>query len=231
MTKQDLLFGEDVSLQPSERKLLFESARLPIQCWLERLPCGTGVERFSGAQWEEILLIQGALSCNQNVYEDIYLCLTPEQPVPPFCAGNTGAELLRVFSGSEPEDNNGPGAVAQGKPQVEVVDFRLLSWNEIPARRPNDPGARIAELSTNASRTRSTSLMDCRPGWILHDHDHPSDVLTFCIRGGGILGIEDETIDYEAGHLVAIPAGVRHRFETGNEGALLTVFVFEPFLE
>jgi quercetin dioxygenase-like cupin family protein len=176
-------------------------------------------------------LIQGALGCNQNVYEHIYFCLTPGQPVPPFCAGNTGAELLRVFSGSAPENNNDPGAVAQGKPPVEVMDFRLLGWNEIPARRPHDPGARIAELSTNASRTRCTSLMDCRPGWILHDHDHPSDVLTFCIRGGGILGIADETIDYEAGHLVAIPAGVRHRFETGNEGALLAVFVFEPFLE
>ncbi len=91
------------------------------------------------------------------------------------------------------------GAAPHGKPPVEVVDFGMLAWNEIPARRANDPGARIAELSTNASRTRITSLMDCRPGWKLDDHDHPSDVLTFCIRGGGILGIEDETTVYEAG--------------------------------
>ena len=209
---------------------MFESAQLPIQCWLEHLACGTGLERFSGEQWEEILLIQGDLDCNQNVYRDIYLCLTPEQSVPPFCAGNAGAVLLRMFFGSAPGNSNGQGAVAQGKPPVEVVDFGLLAWNEIPARRANDPGARIAELSTNASRTRITSLMDCRPGWILDDHDHPSDVLTFCIRGGGILGIEDETTAYEAGHLVTIPAGMRHRFETGNEGALLAVFVFEPFL-
>ena len=72
--------------------------------------------------------------------------------------------------------------------------------------------------------------MECRPGWILDDHDHPSDVLTFCIRGGGILGIEDESKVYEAGDLIAVPAGTRHRFETGNEGAFLAVFVFEPFL-
>ena len=228
--KPDLLFGRNVLLQPSERKLLFESAQLPVRCWLEHVPCGTRLERFSEEDWEEILLIQGDLNCNQNAYTDLYLCLTPGQSAPPFCTGNAGAVLLRMSFGSAQEKSNGQGTAAQGKPPVEVVDLGFLAWNEIPPRRTNDPGARIAELSTNASRTRITSLMECRPGWILDDHDHPSDVLTFCIRGGGILGIEDETAAYEAGSLVTIPAGRRHRFQTGNEGALLAVFVFEPFL-
>jgi len=190
--------------------------------------CGTRLERFSEEHWEEIFLIQGDLDCKQSVYGDIYLCLTPGQSAPPFCAGNTGAVLLRMlFDGA---NGSSHCAVAHGKPPLEIVDFGSLAWDEIPARRANDPGARIAELSTNATRTRITSLMDCRPGWILDEHDHPSDVLTFCIRGGGILGIEKETNAYEAGHLVTIPAGMRHRFETGNEGALLAVFVLEPFL-
>jgi len=228
--KPNLLFGSDLSLQPSQSKLLFESAQLPIQCWLAHLACGTGLERSSAKQGEEIFLIQGDLNCNQKVYTDIYLCLTPEQFAPPFCAGSAGAVLLRMSFGSTRGNNSGQGAVAQGKPPVEVRDFGLLPWNEIPARRANDPGARIAELSTNASRTRITSLMDCRPGWILDAHDHPSDVLTFCVRGGGILGIEEETTGYEAGHLVTIPAGMQHRFQTGNQGAFLLVFVVEPFL-
>jgi quercetin dioxygenase-like cupin family protein len=217
-------------LQPSQKGLLFESVQPQIQCWVERLTWGTSLERFSGEQWEEILLIQGHLECNQNVYTDVYLCLTPGQSAPAFSAGNAAAVMFRTFSGSAPGSNDGQDAVAQGKPPVVVADFGLLPWNEIPARRADDPGARIAELSTNASRTRITSLMDCRPGWILDEHDHPSDVLTFCVRGGGILGIEQETTAYEAGQLVAIPAGIRHRFHTGNEGALLAVFVFEPFL-
>ena len=171
-----------------------------------------------------------SLDYNQNAYRDIYLCLTPDQSAPPFCAGNVGAVLLRMSFGSAQENEQRSRGAAQGKPPVEVVDLGLLAWNEIPPRRTNDPGARIAELSTNASRTQITSLMECRPGWILDDHDHPSDVLTFCIRGGGILGIEDETAAYEAGSLVTIPAGMRHRFQTGNQGALLAVFVFEPFL-
>jgi quercetin dioxygenase-like cupin family protein len=229
MTKPDLQLSRSFSLQPSHRRLLFESSQFPIQCWLEHLASGSGLERFSVEQWEEILLIQGDLDYNHNVHRDIYVCLTPDQSLPAFYVGNAGATLFRVFFGSATETNC-QGSDAQGKPPIEVLDFGLLAWNEIPARRVNDPGARIAELSTNASRTRITSLMDCRPGWILHDHDHPSDVLTFCVRGGGILGIEDQSTEYEAGHLAKIPAGVRHRFETGAEGALLAVFVFEPFL-
>jgi quercetin dioxygenase-like cupin family protein len=227
MTKPNLQLARGFSLQPSQRQLLFESTQFSIQCWLEHLPGGSGLERFSAEQWEEILLIQGDLHYNHNVHRDIYVCLTPKQSLPAFYAGNAGAALFRTFFGSAAETNNCQGS---GKPPIEVLDFGLLAWNEIPARRVNDPGARVAELSTNPSRTRITSLMDCRPGWILHDHDHPSDVLTFCVRGGGILGIEDQAIAYEAGHLVKIPAGVRHRFETGAEGALLAVFVFEPFL-
>jgi len=226
--KPDLLPGSVVSLQPCQKQLSFESAQLPVQCWLEHLACGRRLERFSGEHWEEILLIQGHLDCNQNVYGNIYFCLTPGQPAPPFCAGNAGAALLRMFFGSAPGNAN--GAATHSKRPVEVVDFAMLAWNEIPARRPNDPGALIAELSTNTPRTRIASLMGCRPGWRLDDHDHPSDVLTFCIRGGGILGIGDDTTTYEARHLVTIPAGMPHRFQTGNGGALLAVFVFEPFL-
>jgi quercetin dioxygenase-like cupin family protein len=227
MTKPDLQLAGGFSPQAYQRKLLFESTQFRIQCWLEHLPDGSGLARFSAEQSEEILLIQGDLDYNHNVHRDLYLCLTPEQSLPVLYAGNAGAALFRMCFGSATEANNCQGSA---KPPIEALDFGLLAWNEIPARRANDPGARIAELSTNASRTRITSLMDCRPGWILHDHDHPSDVLTFCVRGGGVLGIEDQSTDYHAGHLVKIPAGVRHRFETGVEGALLAVFVFEPFL-
>jgi len=229
MTKPDLQLSRGFSLQPSQRKLLFESTQFPIQCWLEHLPVGWGLERFSAEQWEEILLIQGDLDYNHKVHRDIYVCLTPDQSMPAFHAGNAGATLFRLLFGSATETSC-QGSDVQGKPPVKVLDFGLLAWNEIPARRVNDPGARVAELSTNPSRTRITSLMHCRPGWILDDHDHPSDVLTFCVRGGGLLGIEDQSTPYEAEHRVKIPAGVPHRFETGAEGALLAVFVFEPFL-
>ena len=150
----------NVLLHPLQRKLLFESAQPPIQCWLEPLACGTGLERFSEEQWEEILLMQGDLDCNRSVCRDIYLCLTPGQSAPPFCAGNAGAVLLRMFFAGASENDSSHCAVAHGKPPMEIVDLGSLAWDEIPARRANDPGARIVELSTNATRTRITSLMD-----------------------------------------------------------------------
>jgi quercetin dioxygenase-like cupin family protein len=230
-SRQSLLFGGDLSLQPIQRRLLFESANLPIQCFLEHLSCGRSLERLSTETTEEIVLLRGELGCGPSFHREVYVCLPPHASAPPFCARDSGAVFLRLSFESGRLTKTGQKANLQGKPQLEIMDFTRLAWNEIPARRENDPGARTTELSTNPSRTRITTLMDCRSGWHLHDHDHPSDVLTFCIIGGGVLGIEQHSCAFEAGHLVAIPAGVRHRFETGPEGAFLVAFVFEPFLE
>src|SRR5262245_942585 len=261
----------DFSLQSNQRRLLFESASLPVWCWLEHYLCGMSLQRFSDLPampetavnqqmrpalrgkrlrgggvhastderrttlfsaecWEEIFLVRGKLEYNQIACSDTYLCLQPQQSVPACCAGASGAVILRLISIRKRDHNAASEKILQGKPANEVIDFTRLTWNEIPARRANDPGARIVELSANAQRTRITSLMDCRAGWVLDDHNHPSDVLTFCVRGGGLLGIEDQSSPYCAGHLVVLPAGVRHRFETGPEGAFLLIFVFEPFL-
>ena len=230
-SRQSLLYGGDFSLQPSQRRLLFESANLPIQCFLEHLSCGSSLERLSTETTEEIVLLRGELGRSASFYREAYICLPPQTSAPSLCARDSGAVFLRLSVGRGRLSKTGQKASTQGKPQLEIMDFTRLAWNEIPARRENDPGARTTELSTNLSRTRITTLMDCRSGWHLHDHDHPSDVLTFCIIGGGVLGIEQHSCAFEAGHLVAIPAGVRNRFETGPEGAFLVAFVFEPFLE
>jgi quercetin dioxygenase-like cupin family protein len=151
--------------------------------------------------------------------------------VPQLSAANQGTILLRVAAGNHRSKPDGQNNFAAGKPPVEDLDFARLAWNEVPARRANDPGARVAELSANPSRTRVSSLMECRPGWLLSSHEHLSDVFAFCARGGGILGVAQQALTYEAGHLAVIPAGVQHCFETGKEGAFLAVFVFEPSLE
>jgi quercetin dioxygenase-like cupin family protein len=227
-SRQSLLFGGDLSLQPIQRRLLFESANLPIQCFLEHLSCGRSLERLSTETTEEIVLLRGELGRGPSFYREAYICLPPQTSAPSLCANDSGAVFLRLSF-----DNGRLSKTGQqtSKPQLEIMDFTCLAWNEIPARRENDPRARTTELSTNPSRTRITTVMDCRSGWHLHDHDHPSDVLTFCIMGGGVLGIEGHSCAFEAGQLVTIPAGVRHRFQTGPEGALLVAFVFEPFLE
>jgi quercetin dioxygenase-like cupin family protein len=176
--------------------------------------------------WEELYLLQGHLMTETEARARYYRCVPPDKLLAPLSAGDAGAQLLCVTYGSELLKDPQP----EGKRQVEVDDFEKLIWSEIPARRPDDPGGRVAELSSDGSRTRTTSLLECRAGWRLHDHDHASDVLTFCIRGGGLLGIDQQDRSYEAGEFVVIPAGVRHRFEAGADGALLIVFTFEQFL-
>jgi len=69
--------------------------------------------------------------------------------------------------------------------------------------------------------------MECRPGWVLEEHEHSSDVFPFCIRGGGRLSLGNQTIPLNENELVQIPAGTRHQFETGQYGALFIIFVFE----
>jgi quercetin dioxygenase-like cupin family protein len=231
LSRKSLLYGGDLSLQPFRSGLLFESANLPIQCFLEHLSCGSSLERLSSETTEEIVLLRGELGDGPSFYREAYICLPPQTSAPSLCARDSGAVFLRLSFDSGHLGNTGQKANTQGKPHLEIMDFTRLAWNEIPARRENDPGARTTELSTNPSRSRITTVMDCRSGWQLHDHDHPSDVLTFCITGGGVLGIEEHSCAFEAGHLVTIPAGVRHRFQTGPEGAFLVAFVFEPFLE
>ena len=50
------------------------------------------------------------------------------------------------------------------------------------------------------------------------------------MSGGGLLELEHRTDTYMAGQVAAIPAGTRHRFQTGPEGAVLILFNLEPFL-
>lgn len=206
----------------SESQLLFRAEGLRLECWLEVLPPLISWARRKPQGWEEVYLLQGTLSNEAAALEQLYLCLPPSHPAAELVAGDASARLLRLNYDGRSEDFE-----ASGKPSVEVKNLQGVHWNEIPARRPGDPGGRVAELATDPRRLRITSLMDCRPGWILDEHDHPADVLTYCIRGGGRLGIGQETHAYEAGHLVVIPAGTRHSFATGKDGALLIVFTFE----
>lgn len=213
-------------------KLLFEASHPPLRIILESMGAQTKLMRKDPQSWEEMYLFgRPDLADRPSRVQGTYLCLPPGVDVPELRAGVASVKLLRaVYSGQLAEGSQLSDLRATGKPYIKPTRTDGLLWNEIPSRRPGDPGGRVAELSRDAFGTRITSLMDCRPGWILDEHDHSSDVLTFCIRGGGLLGIEERSEPYLAGQLVAIAAGTRHSFQTGADGALLIVFVYEPFI-
>ena len=203
--------------------LLYEDSIRPVRFWLEELGLDQPVQRKESSLWEELFCIAGLLSVNGMTFPDGYFCLPPGERISHMKPAGGKAALLRVaYKANTTQESQSATSVKPSLNQERI-------WNEIPPRRQNDPGGRVAELSRNESGTQITSLMECRPGWVLEEHEHSSDVFPFCIRGGGRLGLGNQTIPLNEKELVQIPAGTRHRFETGQHGALFIIFVFESF--
>lgn len=201
--------------------LLFEDSIRPAYFWLETLEPNQSIERGNSTFWEELFFFDGLVVVDGANVKDAYFCLPPGEPISEVKVAGANASLLRLAYKA--------GAPFESTPVIprELSLNRERTWNEIPSRRQNDPGGRVAELFRNENGKQITSLMECRPGWVLEEHDHASDVFPFCIRGGGKLGLGNQTINLKEKQLVRIPAGTRHRFETGQQGAFFIIFVFE----
>lgn len=203
--------------------LLYEDSTRPVRFWLESLETDQPIRRRDVTLWEELFFFNGSISSNGKTFQDSYLCLPPGKLISGVKTTGGKASLLRLaYKANTPVEKN-------SVIPLETLLNQERSWNEIPPRRQNDPGGRVAELFRNENGKQITSLMECRPSWVLEEHDHSSDVFPFCIRGGGRLGLGDQTITLVEKQLVRIPAGTRHRFETGPHGALFLIFVFETF--
>jgi quercetin dioxygenase-like cupin family protein len=208
--------------------ILFEAADASVRLLLEGIEPSARLIRRADRDWEEIYVFSKGSWCHTRAIDGTYLCLPPGVATVPMPVEGASPQLLRAICSSTARTDLDSKTL--GKPYVKPTVAGEFLWNEIPLRRAGDPGGRVAELSRNPSGSRVTSLMECRPGWILEEHDHPSDVLTFCLGGGGLLGLESKTESYTAGQLAVIPARKRHSFRAGEQGALLIIFVFEPFI-
>ena len=203
--------------------ILFEDSIRSVCFWLEALEPDQPIRRRDVTLWEELFCIDGWISLNGKTFQDSYLCLPPGELISGVKTTGGKASLLRLAYKSN------TSLERKSVLPVETLLNRERIWNEIPSRNQHDPGGRVAELFRNQSGKQITSLMECRPGWVLEEHDHSSDVFTFCIRGGGRLGLGDQAITLNQKQLVRIPSGTRHRFETGQHGALFIIFLFESF--
>jgi quercetin dioxygenase-like cupin family protein len=210
-----------------ERRILFQAKKARLTVSLETGASGQSVPREVDA-WEELYVFKEfGVGLWDRTVEGHYYCLPPNSEAPLLGRTPGTLQILRLTSWAL--STRRPSSPEFAKPLTELTADQL-QWNEIPPRRTADPGGRVAELSRDPSGTRVTSLMEGRPGWILDDHSHPSDVLAFCIHGGGTLGIEGNKMAYQAGQLSIIPAETQHCFHAGPTGALLIVFVFEPLI-
>jgi quercetin dioxygenase-like cupin family protein len=203
--------------------LLYEDSTPPVRFWLETLEPNQPVQRRDVTLWEELFCFEGWISFNGKNFQDSYLCLPPGELISGVKTTGGKASLLRLAYKAN------TSLERKSVIPIEILLNRERVWNEIPSRRQNDPGGRVTELFRNETGKQITSLMECRPGWVLEEHDHSSDVFPFCIRGGGRLGLGDQTITLSQEQLVRIPSRTRHHFETGQHGALFIIFVYESF--
>jgi len=210
-------------------KILLDEPGGLLRLSLEQYEPGLVFRRATTQDWEELFVIRGSWSGSGEEHGATYFCLIGEKESKGWTAGATGCCLLRLTreASAGNEDRLSTNDVEPGHPR-EPQRFEQLSWEEIPARRADDPGARVVQLSRNQAGTSITSLMDCRPRWVLDEHCHPSDVVTYCIRGGGLLTMEGTRFNFVEGQVVIIPVDTPHQFQTGPDGAFMLILVTEP---
>lgn len=228
ITSAGSLSWESETGEPSVRKwkVLFSRPRPLLGVFLENWTVGSSVCRITARAWEEIFVFQGAIENSQTELKQPYLALAPGDTLEGWRFASPGSGLLRFIYEVPPERGSSTDTASlQQAWRSRLLTPERFVWNEIPARRPHDPGGRVAELSRI---NFIVVLMECNPGWVLDEHQHPSEVLTYCIRGGGTLGRGNIEDAFYQEQLVRIPAEVPHSFKAGPDGALLLILVLEP---
>jgi quercetin dioxygenase-like cupin family protein len=229
LSEQEIAWSKDLAGSPGRVwKILFEEASGKLRIMLEEYDSGSAFHRrVSPHGWEGIFVCRGSLMSIDQEFTESYFLLSPGQETKDLTAGKTGCRSLRTMRNASFLADSLTETLNVGRdPLVEPQHYSQLSWHEIPQRRPGDPGSLVAEISRSSSGTFIASLLNCRPGWVLEEHQHSSDVFTFCMRGGGVLETE-RRFDFQEGQLVIIPRGILHRFETGMEGAFMLVLVVD----
>ncbi len=217
-------------LEGRRSKTLLDEPMSSLQVVLEDHSPSSTFCRSSAQGWEEILVWKGASNQLGTRYGGTYFLLIPGEEPSPWTVSEEGCQMLRItYQGSLFGSSISQSGDTPSKSSVKPLQYDQLVWNEIPPRRPGDPGSRITELSRNSNGTLVTSLMDCRPGWILDEHQHPSNVVSYCFHGGGILMGRQDEVQFSAGQMVVIPAGMPHAFRTSADGASILACVFPPF--
>jgi quercetin dioxygenase-like cupin family protein len=198
-------------------KTLYEQARPSIRLTLEQWAPASPVRRTLADGCEEIFVSEGSLEYSSAVGESTYVVLSPHG-AELLRAGVRGCGLVRLSYGDSGD---------HAKPQFAQRYGEFL-WHQIPARGENDPGSRTAELSRSQSGGFVTTLLEANAGWILAEHDHPVDAVSYCLRGGGVLEVAGVQYPRVPHQVALIPSGTRHSFRAGPEGAALLIFVFAP---
>jgi quercetin dioxygenase-like cupin family protein len=115
------------------------------------------------------------------------------------------------------------------QPSSPIVDAMAIEWGE----HPRVAGILMKQLLTASdNRLASVALVQVPPGSVVGLHSHTDQVETvYVLKGQSVLTLAETEMPFNAGQIVALPAGVEHELRNaGPEPVELITFFTPPII-
>ncbi|OGO18127.1 MAG: hypothetical protein A2Z14_13425 [Chloroflexi bacterium RBG_16_48_8] len=125
---------------------------------------------------------------------------------------------LQSKSGSSEKNNSDPSSM--------IIHSKDMEWKG----HERFPGMLMKTLITSKENPfLSLNIVRIPPGVALAFHEHTHEVETvYMISGKGVLTLEDTDVPFEAGQVVALPAGFKHCLKNTGKEEIQMITIFTP---
>lgn len=104
--------------------------------------------------------------------------------------------------------------------EAQTMDAKLVQFEKMPSEELSDKVSRQYVYGKEAMLARFVF----KKGAIIPEHHHPSEQITYILKGSVKVTIEGKEIIVRAGEVLIIPPNVPHRFEALEDTIDLDVF-------
>ena len=124
------------------------------------------------------------------------------------------------------ETPSGPKPKMNTDPSTMIIDPGHMEWKG----HERFPGMWMKTLITSKENPYlSFNVVRIPPGVELAYHDHQQEVETvYMISGKGILTLGETEVPFEAGQVVALPAGFKHCLKNTGTEEIQMITIFTP---
>jgi quercetin dioxygenase-like cupin family protein len=107
-----------------------------------------------------------------------------------------------------------------------IVDATTMEWGE----HPRVTGILTKQLLTASDNPlASVALVQVPPGSVVGLHSHTDQVETvYVLKGQSVLTLAGTEMPFNAGQIVALPAGVEHELRNAGPGPVELITFFTP---
>lgn len=104
--------------------------------------------------------------------------------------------------------------------EAQPMDAKLVQFEKMPAEELSDKVSRQYVYGKEAMLARFVF----KKGAIIPEHSHPSEQITYILKGAVKVNIQGKEIIVRSGEVLIIPPNVPHRFEALEDTIDLDVF-------